>query len=229
MSQVKMSAVALAVGSHGAVISDAVSNEVKVRDKWLALGKTLYADGVRVAMLVPSTEKHPNESADAGLIETIERFVIAGLSASKKGLKFDTQNPRATGKAQMKGQSVWSIADLLSLSRDELRTIDDETLKNARRYWQQQCGSMMGKIKGYVDRFENPEKARAEKAEKAAAKADAPTVTRSIEGYVACLNEMLANRNVIGLSARDAENLGDKLADALAFLRTVKRADDANM
>jgi hypothetical protein len=220
MSQVKLSVVAQTVGTHGDVIAAAVSSEVKARDKWLVLGKTLYEDGVRVAMLVPDTEKHPNPENDPGLCATIEGFIIAGLSASKRTLKFDSPNPRAAGAAQTgKGPHAWTIGDLLSLTREELRLIDDETLKASRRYWQQYLGAMFSKVRTYVDRFENPDKSRAAKAEKKAEKAQAEAAMPiTAEGFLVALRTMNANRGRIGLSARDAENLGDKLSDVIAFL-----------
>ena len=230
MAAIKLSAIAAAVNEHGAAISDAVSNEIRVRDKWLTLGKTLYADGVRVAMLVPSTDKNPNDKADQSLIETITRYVVVGLSASKKGLKFDTPNPYAAGKTQTaKGPHMWTIADMLSLTRDELRAIDDETLKAARRYWTMQVGSMFGKVRNYVDRQENPDKHRAEKEEKAKeekAKTEAPNIPRTIAGFMFALNDMNANINNIGLSARDAENVRESLLDAYAKLKSAKDAKE---
>jgi hypothetical protein len=216
----KLSAVAQAVGTHGDIISAAVSSEVKARDKWLILGRTLYDDGVRVAMLIPNTEKNPNPENDPGLCTTIEGYIVAGLSASKRTLKFDAPNPRASGAAQVgKGPHSWTIGDLLSLTREELRLIDDETLKASRRYWQQYLGAMYNKVRTYVDRFENPDKSRAAKAEKKAEKAEAEaTMPITAEGFLVALRTMNANRTRIGLSARDAENLGDKLSDVIAFL-----------
>lgn len=222
----KLSAIASAVAQHGADISSAVSAEVKVTDKWVALGRALYTDGVRVAMLVKSTEKSPNPLADETLINTIMQFVVAGLSSARKGLEYRTPNPRAPGKEQVRGHHRWTVSDLLSLSAEEVRAIEDETLKNARRHYQQIAGTMLNRIRFYVDRQENPDKTResGKGKGKTETKAETPSIPRTVAGFMFALNDMNANINMIGLSARDAENIRDALLDTIARLKAAKAA-----
>lgn len=224
----KLSTIAAAVAQHGADISAAVCAEVKVTDKWVALGRALYADGVRVAMLVKSTETNPNPLADETLIGTITQFVVAGLSSARKGLEYRTPNPRAPGKEQIRGHHRWTVADLLSLNAEEVRAIEDETLKNARRHYQQIVGTMLNRIRFYVDRQENPDKTResGKGKGKTESKTEAPSIPRTVSGFVFALNDMNANVNAIGMSARDAENVREALLEVIARLKAVKVAMD---
>ena len=183
MSNFKMSVVALAVSaSCGAIVADAAAAEHGVRDRWLKVGKALYKAGVRVEMLTKGTEKKPNEHFDAGLYDALRQQTIAGVSASKKGIKFDTRKPTGAGADQVKGDYVWTVADLLALTRDQLRDITDDVLKTQRRVYMQLIdGAMLGRIRTYVDRQQNPDKKReAKNNEKATPVIDAPLWDRAL-------------------------------------------------
>ena len=88
-------------------------------------------------------------------------------------MKFSTRKLTGTGDEQVKGDYMWTVADLLALTRDQLRDIDDDILKTQRRVFMQLIdGTMMGRIRAYVDQQQNPEKKRGVKAKAKAAAAN---------------------------------------------------------
>jgi hypothetical protein len=158
MSQLKLSVVAAAVAEQcGTVVASAVNAENTARDRWSKAGKALYKAGARVEALTKGTKDEPNPSQDDSLIETIEKMITEALSASVKPMKFSG--------------GTYTVGELLGMTREALREADDKVLSQTRKYWQQQVGSIFGLVRRYVDRVQNPDKARAKGAGK---KADAP-------------------------------------------------------
>jgi hypothetical protein len=158
MSQLKLSVVAAAVAEQcGTVVASAVNAENTARDRWAKAGKALYKAGARVEALTKGTKDEPNPAQDDSLIETIEKMIVEALSASVKPMKFSG--------------GTYTVGELLGMTREALREADDKVLSQTRKYWQQQVGSIFGLVRRYVDRVQNPDKARAKGAGK---KADAP-------------------------------------------------------
>lgn len=177
--------------SLASVISAAVSSEVTARNKWKKVGIESYKAGVRIAMLTKGTEKAPNPHYVADVHQTIRAYIIAGLNGSKKAEKFSAVHPDATGEEALKKEHLWTVAQLVGLTTDQLREIECPPLKATRRELMQQIdGSLMSLVKRYLDQVENPEKVRGTKEKKDAAKpaADAPLLERG----KAMLNELVA-------------------------------------
>lgn len=202
MSQTQMSAVAATVAAEcGSVISAAVNAENSARDKWVKTGKALFKAGARVEFLVRGSKDEPNPQQDDSLIETVERMIVDALTASVKPMRF--------------GAESYTVGALLSLTREELRDADDKVLSQTRRYWQQQVGSLFGLVRRYVDKVQNPDKARAAKSAKSAkpdAAKDDPTVT--LQGFIANAAKMV--------SASDVARFQDSLTEAIACIRRNK-------
>ena len=194
MSNFNLNPIAAACGAQAAVFSDAASAEHQARDRWVKAAKVSVKAGVKLVMLIKGTEKAPNAHYDAQVVEVIRTAIITGVSASKKGMKFSTALPGSTGADMVSGKMhTWTVADLLSLTRDQLREIDDDVLKTQRRTFMQLVdGPMMSRLRGHIDKLENPDKARnarTEKtAEKAAAELNAPLLQRGKD----VLNELAA-------------------------------------
>ena len=183
MSQLKLSNVAAAVAeSCGTVVAAAVNAENSARDKWAKAGKALYKAGARVEALTKGTKDEPNPAQDDSLIDTVERMIVDALTACVKPMKFGTE--------------TYTVGALLALTRDELRDADDKVLSQTRRYWQQQVGSLFGLVRRYVDRVQNPDKARTKgnkKAQPAKGETDPVTIIR---GWIANKTKMVDIANV---------------------------------
>lgn len=183
MSQLKLSTVAAAVAeSCGKDVAAAVNAENAARDKWSKAGKALFKAGARVEALTKGTKDEPNPAQDDSLIATVERMIVEALTASVKPMRF--------------GAETYTVGALLALTREELRDTDDKVLSQTRRYWQQQTGSLFGLVRRYVDRVQNPDKARAKgnkKAEPAKSETDPVTIIR---GWIANKTKMVDIANV---------------------------------
>jgi hypothetical protein len=153
-------------------VSDAASAEHTARDKWSRAGKALAKIGIVSGMLVKPTESKPNDLFNESVYDQVRGFIVQGISASKKGMTFSTVVPGSVSADNPKGSTKWSVADLLGLSRESLRDIDDDVLKTQRReYMQLIDGTMISRIRAYIDKANGVEKAREPKA----TKTDAPT------------------------------------------------------
>ena len=228
MSNSNINPVAAACGAQASAFSDAASAEHQARDKWVKAAKVSVKAGVKLVMLIKGTEKAPNAHYDAQVVEVIRTAIITGVSASKKGMKFSTALPGSTGADMVSGKMhTWTVADLLSLTRDQLREIDDDVLKTQRRTFMQLVdGPMMSRLRGHIDKLENPDKARnarTEKtAEKAAAELNAPLLQRGKD----MLNELAAG--LLALKRDDGTKMDgiiqahDAVLEALARLGQVK-------
>ena len=153
-----------------AAIGGAASAESKARDKWLTASKAASKAGVTVAMITKGTTKEPNAAFDAVVYETLRQFIITGISAGKTAEKYDAARPDASGEEAVKGASTWTMAQIVNLTKEQLRDIDSDKLKMMRRsYMQLVDGTMMGRLRSYMDRIENPEpKEKGTKAKPAA-------------------------------------------------------------
>jgi hypothetical protein len=169
----------------GAVLSDAASAEHTTRDKWSRAGKVLASLGIVSGMLVKSTEKNPNELWNESVYDQVRGYIIQGVSASKKGMTFQTPVPGSISAETPKGSSKWTVADLLGLSREALRDIDDDVLKTQRRtYMMLIDGPMMSRIRQYIDTANGVEKKREPKATKTDAPAESNDPIVIIQGII---------------------------------------------
>jgi hypothetical protein len=204
MSQMKLSAVAAAVVEQcGTVVASAVNAENTARDRWAKAGKALYKAGARVEALTKGTKDEPNPSQDDSLIDAIQTMIVEALSASVKPMKFDGEQ--------------FTVGELLGLSREELREYDNKVLSQTRKYWQQQVGSIFGLVRRYVDRVQNPDKARDKKEKKTddkVATTDDPIVT--IQGWVNSATKMV--------DVADVDRFKDAGLEMIACLRRIRNS-----
>jgi hypothetical protein len=169
----------------GAVLSDAASAEHTAKDKWLRAGKTLAKMGLVSEMLVKPTDKYPNDMFNESVYDQVRGFIIQGISASKKGMTFSTILPGSISADNPKGSTKWTVADLLGLSRESLRDIDDDVLKTQRReYMQQVDGTYNSRIRYYIDRGNGIEKKREPKGAKTQAPAESTDPIVIIQGII---------------------------------------------
>ena len=172
--------------SAAAAVSDAASAEHTARDRWVKAGKALAKAGVTSIMLVKSTEKHPNDAFNAEALDAVRSAVIQGVSASKKSMQFSTAVPGTINAENIKGQTKWTVADLLNLRTDQLREIDDDILKTQRRVFMQLIdGPMMSRVRDYIDRANGIEKTREKKNDKTETKTENADPIVFIQGLLA--------------------------------------------
>lgn len=217
--------VAVMCRTHAAVYVDAASAEHAARDRWVKAAKTAVKDGVTVAMLVKGTEKAPNPQFDKEVLAVLRACIINGVSASKKGMKFSAPLPGATGAEIVAGKMhSWTVNDLLALTTAQLRDIDDDVLKTQRRaYMQLVDGPMMSRLRGYIDRIENPDKQRGTKKNDAAAPAaDAPLLDRAKVLCQELVAGLLAMKRPDGASMDGLIQAHDAACELLARLGQVK-------
>jgi hypothetical protein len=212
MSQVKFD-----LSPVAAAVSDAAAAEHVSRDKWSRAGKALAKVGVVSDMLVKSTEKNPNDLWDQSVHDQVRGFIVQGVSASKKGLAFQSIVPGSVSEQTPKGSNKWTVADLLGLTRDQLRDIDDDVLKTQRRtYMMLVDGPMMSRVRQYIDVANGVEKVREKKAkadEKPAA-SDDPIVT--IQGWIANATKMV--------DVADVDRFKDSGLEMIACMRRVRKS-----
>ena len=228
MSNFNINPIAAACGAQASAFSDAASAEHQARDKWVKAAKVSVKAGVKLVMLAKGTEKAPNALYDAQVVEVIRTAIITGVSASKKGMKFSTALPGSTGADMVSGKMhTWTVADLLDLTRDQLREIDDDVLKTQRRTFMQLVdGPMMSRLRGHIDKLENPDKARNARTEKTADKAAAELNAPLLQRGKDVLNELSAGLLLMkrddGTKMDGIIQAHDAVLEALARLGQVK-------
>jgi hypothetical protein len=202
----------------GAVLSDAASAEHTAKDKWLRAGKALAKMGLVSEMLVKPTDKYPNNTFNQSVYDQVRGFIIQGISASKKGMIFSTVVPGSISADNPKGTTKWTVADLLGLSRESLRDIDDDVLKTQRReYMQQVDGTYINRIRYYIDRGNGIERKREPKGAKTddkPAASDDPIVT--IQGWIAAATKMV--------DVADVDRFKDAGLEMIACMRRVRKS-----
>ncbi len=228
MSNFNLNPIAAACGAQAAVFSDAASAEHQARDRWVKAAKVGVKAGVKLVMLIKGTEKEPNAHYDPQVVDVIRTAIITGVSASKKGMKFSTALPSSTGAEMVSGKMhTWTVADLLGLTRDQLRDIDDDVLKTQRRTFMQLVdGPMMSRLRSHIDKLENPDKARnarTEKtADKAAAEPNAPLLQRGKDMLNELAAGLLALKRDNGTTMDGVIQAHEAVLEALARLGQVK-------
>jgi hypothetical protein len=212
MSQMKFDLTPIA-----AAVSDAAAAEHGARDKWSRAGKALAKAGIVSGMLIKSTEKNPNELWNEGVFDQVRGFIIQGVSASKKGMAFQSIVPGSVSETSPKGSNRWTVADLLGLTRDQLRDIDDDVLKTQRRtYMQLIDGPMMSRVRQYIDTANGVEKTREkkEKTDDKTAGSDDPIVL--IQGLLARKTKMV--------DVADVDRFEDAGLTMIALMRKMRKA-----
>lgn len=211
MSQMKFDLTPIA-----AAVSDAAAAEHGARDKWSRAGKALAKAGIVSGMLIKSTEKNPNELWNESVHDQVRGFIIQGVSASKKGMTFQSIVPGSVSETSPKGSNRWTVADLLGLTRDQLRDIDDDVLKTQRRtYMQLIDGPMMSRVRQYIDSANGVEKTREkkEKVEDKTAGSDDPIVL--IQGLLARKTKLV--------DVTDVDRFEDAGLTMIALLRKMRK------
>jgi hypothetical protein len=212
MSQMKFDLTPIA-----ATISDAAAAEHTTRDKWVRAGKALAKAGIVSDMLIKSTEKNPNEVWNESVYEQVRGFIVQGVSASKKGMTFQSIVPGSVSEQSPKGSNRWTVADLLGLTREQLREIDDDVLKTQRReYMQLVDGPMISRVRQYIDKANGVEKARErkEKVDDKTTGSDDPIVL--IQGWINNATKMV---DIV-----DVDRFQDAGLTMIALLRKVRKA-----
>lgn len=179
-------------------------------------------------MIDPGTVKVPNPKFDQAVYGAIRTAIITGVSASQKGMKFGTALPSAAGADIVsKADHVWNVSDLLALTRDQLREIDDAVLKTQRTYYKSMVeGTMFGLVRKYLDRIENPDKVRGVKsADKTAAPADAGPIWDRLAALLAEVNSTcLAWKDAKGATPKGLIDLQEAGLEMAANLGQVIKA-----
>ena len=206
MSQIKFD-----LSPVASTVSDAASAEHTAKDKWLRAGKALAKMGIVSEMLVKPTDKYPNDMFNGSVYEQVRGFIIQGISASKKGMTFSTVLPGSISADNPKGSTKWTVADLLGLSRESLREIDDDVLKTQRReYMQAVDGPYINRIRQYIDRGNGIEKKREPKA----TKTDTPESTDPI----VVIQGLLAKKTIL-VDVADVDRFENAGLEMIALLR----------
>jgi hypothetical protein len=212
MSQIKFDLTPIA-----ATISDAAAAEHTTRDKWVRAGKALAKAGIVSGMLVKSTEKNPNELWNESVHDQVRGFIVQGVSASKKGMTFQSIVPGSVSETSPKGSNRWTVADLLGLTREHLREIDDDVLKTQRReYMQLVDGPMISRIRQYIDKANGVEKSR-EKKEKADDK------TTESDDPIVLIQGLMARKTKL-VDVADVDRFESAGLEMIALMRRVRKA-----
>jgi hypothetical protein len=212
MSQMKFDLTPIA-----ATISDAAAAEHATRDKWVRAGKALAKAGVVSGMLVKSTEKNPNGLWNESVHDQVRGFIVQGVSASKKGMTFQSIVPGSVSETSPKGSNRWTVADLLGLTREQLREIDDDVLKTQRReYMQLIDGPMISRVRQYIDKANGVETTREkkEKVDDKTTESDDPIV--KIQGWINNATKMV--------DVTDVDRFQDAGLTMIALLRKMRKA-----
>lgn len=198
-------------------VSDAASSEHKTRDKWSRAGKALAKCNLTSVMLVKPTEAKPNDAFDQDAYDQVWTFIVQGVSADKKAIAFDTVVPGSISAESPKGSNRWSVADLLALTRDQLRDIDDDMLKKMRRdYMQLVDGTMMSRIRMYVDRANGVETKREAKGKgKAETKTEVSDPIVIIQGWINQATKMV--------DVTDVDRFQNAGLEMIALLRKMRK------
>jgi hypothetical protein len=200
-----------------ATISDAAAAEHGARDKWARAGKALAKAGIVSGMLVKSTEKNPNELWNESVHDQVRGFIVQGVSASKKGMTFQSIVPGSVSETSPKGSNRWTIADLLELTRDQLRDIDDDVLKTQRRtYMQLIDGPMMSRVRQEIDTANGVEKTR-EKKEKTDGK------TTESDDPIVMIQGLMARKTKL-VDVADVDRFESAGLEMIALMRRVRKA-----
>lgn len=226
MSNFNLNPVAAACGAQASVFIDAASAEHAARDRWVKAAKVAVKAGVTVAMLTKGTEKAPNPQYDKDVVAVLRGCIVNGVSASKKGMKFSSPLPSATGADIVAGKMhVWTVNDLLALTTAQLRDIEDDVLKTQRRAFMQLVdGPMMSRLKGHIDKIENPDKQRGtkEKNESTKPAADAPLLERAKALVMELTANLLAMKRPDGTSMDGLVQAHDAACELAARLGQIK-------
>jgi hypothetical protein len=212
MSQMKFDLTPIA-----ATISDAAAAEHTTRDKWVRAGKALAKAGIVSDMLIKSTEKNPNELWNESVHDQVRGFIVQGVSASKKGMTFQSIVPGSVSEQSPKGSNRWTVADLLGLTREQLRDIDDDVLKTQRReYMQLIDGPMINRIRQYIDKANGVEKTR-EKKEKVNDK------TTESDDPIVLIQGLMARKTKL-VDVADVDRFESAGLEMIALMRRVRKA-----
>ena len=226
----KLSAVAVAVQSHGADIVATVGAQIVADDRWVKLARAMHKDGVPSMALVKGTEKSPNKNYDEDAYAALRSFVIMGINAKKKPESFAYAIPGSKGADQVNGKPKrWTFADIVATDAAWLRENDaSDTFRAVRSKGLQKIDQMIGKIIGYLQREEDPDKGRGAKG-KGKGKDEAKIEAKLPETWQACmqyLTHMQAKAATMPiseggqpLSAKEIADMQDALATMLANLR----------
>ncbi len=212
-----MSQVRFDLSPIAAAVSDAAASEHTARDKWSRAGRALAKAGIVAGMLVKSTEKNPNDLWDQSVHNQVRGFIVQGVSASKKPMTFQSVVPGSVSEQTPKGSNRWTVADLLGLTRDQLRDIDDDVLKTQRRtYMMLVDGPMMSRVRQYIDVANGVEKIREKNAKTGdtPAASDDPIVT--IQGWIAAATKMV--------DITDVDRFKDAGLEMIACLRRIRKS-----
>lgn len=200
------------------MVSDAASAEHTTRDKWKRAGKALAKKGVVSEMLVKPTDKYPNDSWNESVHAQVRGFIIQGVSASKKSVVLSTIVPGSVSAECPKGSNKWTVAMLLDLTRDQLRDIDDDVLKNLRRsYIQLVDGTMMTRVKDYVDEANGIEKKRGSKG-----KTDDAKTAESTDPII-ILQGMIAKKTIL-VDVANVDRFENAALEMIALIRAHRKA-----
>lgn len=221
----------------GPTIVRTVAGDRRVAHAWLALGQDLFGAGVTVAMLTKPTKAEPNDKHDEELYSSVWSFVLAGITAGDPGRRFPFPTPGAKGSEILQRTNklhTWTAEQIIGLSREQMamipKTIEGNEFRDVRDKINTTAITMMKRVIAYINRFENPDKAREERQAKDNDKKAAVVATdNSISGYVLALDNMMAHRTTIKLSAADADAFGNAISEALVVLRRAAKKMEALM
>lgn len=196
-----------------AIVSDAAGHEIGARDKWVRAGKALAKAGITGEMLTKPKKERPNDAYDADVVAQVRSFIVQGVSAVRKPMTFSAVVPGSVSADTPKGSQRWTVAALLSLTRDQLREIDDDVLKTQRRTYKQTIdGPMLSRVREYVDRANGVERVRETKE-----KIDTPAA--EVQDPVTIIRGWIANKTkMVDIGAVD--RFENALTEALACLAT---------
>jgi len=200
-----------------AAVSDAAGAETTARDKWSRAGKALAKAGITSDMLVKATEKKPNDAYEPEVLTQVRAFIIQGVSVAKKNLTFDAVVPGSVSEECPKGSSKWTVALLLSLSKEQLREIDDDILKTQRRVYMQLIdGPMINRIRAYIDKANGVEKPKGEKGDKEETKTESADPIVILQGWTAAATKMV--------DVADVDRFKDAAFEMIACLRRIRKS-----
>lgn len=199
-------------------ISDAAAAEHQSRTKWVKAAKGLHKAGVTVDMLVRSTEKSPNPQFDEDVFRQVRTAIIQGVSAAKRPMTFTDAVPGTASAENPRGSNKWSVADLLGLSKEQLKECEDDMLRVQRRaYMQLVDGPMMSRIRTYLDREVNPDRERAPKTAKVEDKPASTMRGDTLDGAKLMLRALLAGKSSV-CGSKTLSRYENALTEALACL-----------
>ena len=192
-------------------IVDASAHSDKSSTQWKDTAKNAWDKGIRSDMITPripdgidangkkKTKKNPG--VNDVLFESLRQAILMGISVNRPKAVYGIPRPNASGAdvlAKKPAAFTWSAYEVANCTTAYLVGKQDDTFRDLRnKYNNWAGGTYMGRLRGYLDDLEFPDRKREARATKAAEKEAAAAAAVEpnaplLQRGKATLNELVA-------------------------------------